>query len=135
VEVSNPVCGDVLQLAVHIENERVAEARFLCRGCTTSIACASLLTEQLRGRTLGEARAITAQSYRNYWASFPPRPSTERNWPLMQCKRCCEISPQTIASKSRCELFGEPSSANRRAKYCREPSSASRSSEVSPQHS
>jgi len=62
VEVSNPVCGDVLQLAVRIENERVAEARFLCRGCTTSIACASLLTEQLRGRTLGEARAITAQS-------------------------------------------------------------------------
>lgn len=62
VEVSNPVCGDVLQLAVRIENERVAEARFLCRGCTTSIACASLLTEQLQGRTLTEARAITAQS-------------------------------------------------------------------------
>src|SRR5258705_381267 len=57
VEVSNPVCGDVLQLAVHIENERVADARFLCRGCTTSIACASLLTEQLRGRTLGVRRA------------------------------------------------------------------------------
>jgi nitrogen fixation protein NifU and related proteins len=62
VEVSNPVCGDVLQLAVRIENGRIAEARFLCRGCTTSIACASLLTEQLRGRTLVEARAISAQS-------------------------------------------------------------------------
>jgi nitrogen fixation protein NifU and related proteins len=62
VEVSNPVCGDVLQLAVRIENDRIAEARFLCRGCTTSIACASLLTEQLRGRTLVEARSISAQS-------------------------------------------------------------------------
>jgi nitrogen fixation protein NifU and related proteins len=62
VEVSNPVCGDVLQLAVRIENGRIAEARFLCRGCTTSIACASLLTEQLRGRTLVEARSISAQS-------------------------------------------------------------------------
>src|SRR5258708_14181911 len=37
VEVSNPVCGDVLQLAVRIEGERIVEARFLCRGCTTSI--------------------------------------------------------------------------------------------------
>jgi nitrogen fixation NifU-like protein len=62
VEVSNPVCGDVLQLAVRIDGERIAEARFLCRGCTTSIACASLLTEQLRDRTLGEARALTAAS-------------------------------------------------------------------------
>jgi len=62
VEVSNPVCGDVLQLAVRIESDRIVESRFLCRGCTTSIACASLLTEQLRGRTLAEARSITAQS-------------------------------------------------------------------------
>jgi nitrogen fixation NifU-like protein len=62
VEVSNPVCGDVLQLAVRIEGERIVEARFLCRGCTTSIACASLLTEQLRHRTLAEARSVTAQS-------------------------------------------------------------------------
>ncbi len=62
VEVSNPVCGDVLQLAVRIENERIVEARFLCRGCTTSIACASLLTEQLHHRTLAEARSLTAKS-------------------------------------------------------------------------
>ena len=62
VEVSNPVCGDVLQLAVRMEGERIAEARFLCRGCTTSIACGSILTEQLMQRTLSEARALTAES-------------------------------------------------------------------------
>ena len=61
VEVSNPACGDVLQLAVRIENDRVADARFLCRGCTTSIACASLLTEQLRGCTLAEVRSLSAE--------------------------------------------------------------------------
>jgi nitrogen fixation protein NifU and related proteins len=62
VEVSNPVCGDVLHLALRIDGERIVEARFLCRGCTTSIACASLLTEQLRNRTLAEARSLTAES-------------------------------------------------------------------------
>ncbi len=62
VEVSNPVCGDVLKLSARIENGSISEVRFLCRGCTTSIACASLLTEQLRGRSLAEARSITADS-------------------------------------------------------------------------
>jgi nitrogen fixation protein NifU and related proteins len=72
VEVSNPVCGDILQLAVRMEGERIAEARFLCRGCTTSIACASLLTEQLRHRTLAEARALTAQSLSQSLGGLPP---------------------------------------------------------------
>ena len=71
VEVSNPVCGDVLQLAVRVDKDRIAEARFLCRGCTTSIACASLLTEQLRGRTLTEARSITAQSLSRSLGELP----------------------------------------------------------------
>lgn len=62
VEVINPVCGDVLKLFARFESGRIAEARFLCRGCTTAIACASLLTEQLRNVTPVEARAITADS-------------------------------------------------------------------------
>jgi len=44
VEVHNPVCGDILKLAARIVGGRIEEIRFLCRGCTTSIACASLLT-------------------------------------------------------------------------------------------
>jgi nitrogen fixation NifU-like protein len=71
VEVSNPVCGDVLQLAVRIEGERITDARFLCRGCTTSIACASLLTEQLHDRTLAEARSVTAQSLSQALGGLP----------------------------------------------------------------
>lgn len=61
VEVSNPVCGDVLQLAASVDGGRIAQARFLCRGCTTAIACASLLTELLRGRTLSETKLITSE--------------------------------------------------------------------------
>src|SRR5713226_7729518 len=60
VEVSNPVCGDILKLSARIVDGHIAEARFLCRGCTTAIACASFLTEELRGRTPAEARSITA---------------------------------------------------------------------------
>ena len=71
VEVSNPVCGDILKLSARIEDGRIAEARFLCRGCTTAIACASQLTEQLRGSALSEARAITAESISHSLGDLP----------------------------------------------------------------
>jgi len=49
VEVSNPVCGDVLKLAVKVKEGRIEEVRFLCRGCTTAIACGSVLTVNMLG--------------------------------------------------------------------------------------
>jgi nitrogen fixation protein NifU and related proteins len=72
VEVSNPVCGDILKLSALIAEGRIAEARFLCRGCTTSIASASVLTERLRGCSLAEARAITAESLSDMLGGLPP---------------------------------------------------------------
>jgi len=71
VEVSNPVCGDVLKLAARVENGRIAEARFLCRGCATSIACASLLTEVLTNSSLEDARNITAQTLSRQLGDLP----------------------------------------------------------------
>jgi nitrogen fixation protein NifU and related proteins len=62
VEVSNPVCGDILQLAAIVEDQTIREVRFLCRGCTASIACASLLTESMRGRELKSLDAVSAES-------------------------------------------------------------------------
>jgi nitrogen fixation NifU-like protein len=72
IEVSNPVCGDILKLSARIADGRIAEARFLCRGCTTSIACASVLTEHLSGRTLAEARSITAETLSEAVGGLPP---------------------------------------------------------------
>ena len=71
VEVSNPVCGDILKLSARIVDGRIAEARFLCRGCTTSIACASLLTEELRGRTPKQAGEITPESLSQSLGGLP----------------------------------------------------------------
>jgi nitrogen fixation NifU-like protein len=71
VEVSNPVCGDILKLAVRMENGQIVEARFLCRGCTTAIACASFLTEQLRSRTVDESRVLTADTISSALGGLP----------------------------------------------------------------
>jgi nitrogen fixation NifU-like protein len=60
VEVSNPVCGDVLRLAVIVEGGVVREVRFLCRGCTASIASASLLTAKMKGRAVSALKELQA---------------------------------------------------------------------------
>jgi nitrogen fixation NifU-like protein len=72
VEVSNPVCGDILKLAARVAGGHIEEVRFLCRGCTTSIACASILTEQLRDQMLPNARNITASSLSEALGGLPP---------------------------------------------------------------
>ena len=72
VEVSNPVCGDVLQLSALIEANTIREVRFLCRGCTASIACASMLTECMWGREVSSLGSVTAESLASSLGGLPP---------------------------------------------------------------
>jgi nitrogen fixation NifU-like protein len=60
VEVSNPVCGDILRLSALVEGGRVSQARFKVRGCTASIAAGSALTELIGGRDGAGLRTLTA---------------------------------------------------------------------------
>jgi nitrogen fixation protein NifU and related proteins len=71
VQATNPICGDILELAVRVGNGRIVEARFLCRGCTTSIACASFLTERLTGSALAAAHLITAEAISEALGGLP----------------------------------------------------------------
>jgi nitrogen fixation protein NifU and related proteins len=72
VEVTNPVCGDTLDLAVRVEDGRIAAARFRTRGCPPAIACSSLLTEMLTGKTLSEVEEITAEQISEALGGLPP---------------------------------------------------------------
>jgi len=58
VQIENPACGDVLKLTLRIIGGRIQEIRFLAQGCVPTMACASLLTELLQGRTIAEARQL-----------------------------------------------------------------------------
>jgi nitrogen fixation NifU-like protein len=71
ISVENPVCGDILELSVRMEAGRIAEARFRTRGCVTALACSSLLTELLRGKTAAEARAITSEQISEALGGLP----------------------------------------------------------------
>jgi nitrogen fixation NifU-like protein len=60
VEVSNPVCGDILRLSVLYENGRPTAVRYKTRGCTASIAAGSALTELILAEASITPAAIEA---------------------------------------------------------------------------
>ena len=72
VEVTNPVCGDVLRLSARLANGRIAEARFKTQGCTAAIASSSVLTGLLAGKSPKEAQAISAQEISDQLGGLPP---------------------------------------------------------------
>ena len=58
MEVSNPICGDILRLTATLAGGRIGEVTYRTRGCTASIAVGSALTELLVGKSPPEALAI-----------------------------------------------------------------------------
>jgi NifU-like protein involved in Fe-S cluster formation len=71
VEVENPVCGDILKLTLKLENARIGEIRFQCKGCVPAIACASALTELVKGKTLDEAMRLTRAQIIDFVGGVP----------------------------------------------------------------
>ena len=55
----NPVCGDEVEVQLKIENNTLKEAMFTGKGCAISQAAASMLTEEVKGKTLKSAVAMT----------------------------------------------------------------------------
>ncbi len=54
----NPLCGDRVTIYLKTENGRISDVSFQGSGCAISTSSASLLTETLKGKTLGEADAM-----------------------------------------------------------------------------
>jgi nitrogen fixation protein NifU and related proteins len=54
VRVENPVCADVLELSLVLTDGKIDAVRFKAKGCVPSVACASLLSELVHGRSIAE---------------------------------------------------------------------------------
>ena len=55
---NNPLCGDEITIYAHLEDGRIAAIAFEGSGCSISQASASMLTEAVEGREVGEAEAL-----------------------------------------------------------------------------
>lgn len=57
-EDANPLCGDKIRIDLRIKDGVIADVKFSGKGCAISQAAASMLTEEIRGKSLEEVKRI-----------------------------------------------------------------------------
>jgi nitrogen fixation protein NifU and related proteins len=58
-KVGNPVCGDIMNMYIKVENNVIIDVKFKTFGCGAAIATSSMATDMIKGKTLEEALALT----------------------------------------------------------------------------
>ena len=70
--VGNTVGGDVMQIEIKVEDDRIEDIKFKTFGCAAAIATSSMITDMAKGKTLEEARAITNKAVAEALDGLPP---------------------------------------------------------------
>lgn len=52
-------CGDITKFWIKVSEGRILDVKYRTQGCAASIACGSILTELVKGKTVDEALRIT----------------------------------------------------------------------------
>lgn len=54
----NPLCGDKLMLYLKLDGDRISDVSFEGSGCAISVASASLMSQNVKGKTIREAEQL-----------------------------------------------------------------------------
>lgn len=69
----NPACGDVVELFLKIDKDKIADIKFKAFGCGACVASASALTEIIKGKTITQALKVTNQDVADFLGGLPPQ--------------------------------------------------------------
>ena len=72
-KVGNPVCGDLMEMYIKVENDIITDIKFKTFGCGSAIATSSMVTELAIGKTIDEALAITRKDVADELDGLPPK--------------------------------------------------------------
>lgn len=67
----SPVCGDMMEISLKIEDNKIVDAKFRTFGCGSAIASSSVATEMVIGKTLEEALDLTNQNFVDELGGLP----------------------------------------------------------------
>ncbi len=70
--VGNPVCGDIMELYIKIDDNIIVDARFKTFGCGAAIATSSMVTEMVKGKSISEALEISNLAVAEALDGLPP---------------------------------------------------------------
>lgn len=64
-------CGDTVEISLKVSDRKVSACTFDTDGCGTTVACASIITEMVTGKTVVEARRIDETAVLEFCAGLP----------------------------------------------------------------
>ena len=70
--VGNPVCGDIMELYIKVNNDTIIDAKFKTFGCGAAIATSSMVTEMVIGKTIEDALEISNRAVAEALGGLPP---------------------------------------------------------------
>ena len=73
-EVGNPVCGDMMKVTMKIDPKTmiIEDIKFKTFGCVSAIACSSVTTDLVKGKTIDEARKLGKKEVIDALGELPP---------------------------------------------------------------
>ena len=83
--VRSPLDSDTVLITLRIENDLIQEAKFKCMGCAVAIACSSMATEMVLGKSVAEAASISEQTVADALGGIPEYKM-----------RCSNLAPEAI---------------------------------------
>jgi nitrogen fixation NifU-like protein len=69
--VKSALDSDTVLISLRIENDVIQDVKFKCMGCAVAIACSSMATEMVVGKTVEEAYRITEQAVAEALGGIP----------------------------------------------------------------
>ncbi len=67
----SPVCGDMMEIALKIEDNVIVDAKFKTFGCGSAIASSSVATDMVIGKTIEEALELTNKNFIDELGGLP----------------------------------------------------------------
>ena len=71
-KVGNPLCGDIMEFYIKVEEGRISDAKFKTFGCGAAIATSSMVTELIKNKTIEEAMNISNRTVAEALGGLPP---------------------------------------------------------------
>jgi len=69
--VRSPVDSDTVLITLEIEGDVIKDAKFKCMGCAVAIACSSMATEMILGKSVDEAYQVSEQAVADALGGMP----------------------------------------------------------------
>jgi nitrogen fixation NifU-like protein len=72
-KMGSPVCGDLMEIYIKVDNNHIADIKFRTFGCGAAIASGSMASEMIKGKTLAEAEALADEDVARALGGLPEK--------------------------------------------------------------